>query len=246
MATAAGDRHPPTEVRGEGPRRHRPKGMRVLVLLGGPGAGKGTQAPILAERLGLAHVSTGDLFRAAARSGTPLGLEAKSYMDRGELVPDHLTIRMLLDRLRQPDARNGVILDGFPRTEAQARALDDALAAMGARVDSAPYIEVPEEDLVRRLSGRWICRASGHPYHEVFNPPRVAGICDEDGSELYQRADDRADVVRARLDAQLPPLREVVDHYRRAGVLAPVDGRLPVDAVTEALLDQVLIPDASG
>ena len=218
--------------------------MRVLVLLGAPGAGKGTQAPILAERLGLAHVATGDLFRAAAKSGTALGLEAKSYMDRGELVPDDVTIRVLLDRLGLPDARNGVILDGFPRTEAQARALDGALAAMGSRVGSAPYIEVPVEELVRRLTGRWICRASGHPYNEALNPPRVAGICGEDGSELYQRPDDRADVVQARLDAQLPPFWEVVDHYRRAGVLLPVDGRRPVEAVTEALMDRLLVPPA--
>jgi adenylate kinase len=246
MATAAGDRRSLSEVEGGAARRHRPEGMRVLVLLGGPGAGKGTQAPIIAERLGLAHVSTGDLFRAAAKSGTPLGLEARSYMERGELVPDELTIRMLLDRLSQPDARNGVILDGFPRTEAQARALDEALAATGARVESAPYIEVPEEELMRRLSGRWICRASGHPYHEVFNPPRVPGICDEDGSELYQRADDRPQVVRARLETQLPPFREVVDHYRRAGVLVSVDGSQPVEDVTEALLDRLLAPRAPG
>jgi adenylate kinase len=220
--------------------------VRVLVLLGAPGAGKGTQAPILAERLGVAHVATGDLFRAAARSGTSLGLEAKQYMDRGELVPDDLTIRMLLDRLHEPDARTGVILDGFPRTEAQARALDQALPAMGARVDAAPYIDVPVSELIRRLSGRWICRASGHPYNEATDPPRVPGICDEDGSPLYQRADDRADVVQARLDAQLPPLLEVVDHYRRAGILLPVNGRQPVEAVTDALLDRLLVPQAPG
>ena len=213
--------------------------VRVLVLLGGPGAGKGTQAPILAERLGLPHVATGDLFRAAAKSGTALGLEAKQYMDRGELVPDDLTIRMLLDRLSQPDARDGAILDGFPRTEAQARALDTALAAAGTKVDSAPYIDLPVDQMIRRLSGRWICRAAGHPYNETFNPPKVPGVCDEDGSELYQRPDDRDEVVRARLDAQLPPFREVVEHYRRAGVLLPVDGRQSVEAVSEELLDRL-------
>ena len=216
--------------------------MRVLVLLGAPGAGKGTQAPILAERLGLLHLATGDMFRAAVRAGTPLGREAKTYMDRGELVPDELTIRMLLDRIGQPDAANGVILDGFPRTEAQAVALDTALAASGAHAASAPYIEVPEEELFRRLSGRWICRASGHPYHETFNPPRVAGVCDEDGSELYQRDDDRAEVVRARLDAQLPPFYRVVEHYRNAGALRPVDGTRPIEEVTETLLSQLLTP----
>jgi adenylate kinase len=216
--------------------------MRVLVLLGAPGAGKGTQAPILAERLGLLHLATGDMFRAAVRAGSPLGAEARAYMDRGELVPDELTIRMLLDRIRQPDAANGVILDGFPRTEGQARALDEALAADGAQVDSAPYIHVPEAELFRRLSGRWICRAAGHPYHETLNPPAVKGVCDEDGSELYQRDDDRSEVVRARLDAQLPPFYRVVEYYRAAGVLRQVDGTRPIEDVTEALLSQLLTP----
>jgi adenylate kinase len=214
--------------------------MRVLVLLGAPGAGKGTQAPILAERLGLLHLATGDMFRAAIKAGSPLGLEAKRYMDQGELVPDDLTIRMLLDRLHQPEAARGVILDGFPRTEAQARALDRALAKEGASVESAPFIDIPENELFRRLSGRWICRANGHPYHETLNPPRVAGVCDEDGSDLYQRPDDQPDVVRARLDAQLPPFQEVVDYYDRAGLLRAVDGTLPIDAVTDELLGEIL------
>ena len=179
------------------------------------------------------------MFRAALREGTALGLEARRYMDRGDLVPDELTIRMLLDRLRLPDARRGVILDGFPRTAAQAEALDAALAAEGAHVERAPYIEVPETELFRRLSGRWICRANGHPYHEQLNPSRVPGVCDEDGSDLYQRPDDRPEVVQARLDAQLPPFREVVEHYRRAGVLRPVDGTLPIDQVTAELLAQL-------
>jgi adenylate kinase len=227
-------RHPrPRRIHLRGP-------VRVLVLLGAPGAGKGTQAPILAERLGLLHLATGDMFRAAVKEGTPVGLEAKSFMDRGELVPDDVTIRMLLERLRQPDAVTGVILDGFPRTAAQAIALDEALAREGARVDSAPYIEVPESELFARLSGRWICRASGHPYHATLNPPRVAGVCDEDGSELYQRPDDMSDVVRARLAKQLPPFHEVVDHYRRSGVLAPVDGTRSIEGVTDALLDHLL------
>ena len=216
---------------------------KVLVLLGAPGAGKGTQAPILADRLGLLHLATGDMFRAAVRDATPLGVLAKGYMDRGDLVPDELTIRMLLDRLRQPAAEGGVILDGFPRTVGQARALDAALAAEGVRVESAPYIEVPQGELVRRLSGRWICRANSHPFHEQLNPPRVAGVCDEDGSDLYQRVDDRADIVQARLDAQLPPFREVVDHYRAAGVLIAVDGTKSIDLVTEELLAALL---ASG
>lgn len=210
--------------------------MRVIVLLGAPGAGKGTQAQVVAARLQLALVATGDLFRAAVRDGTPLGLEAKGYMARGELVPDGVTVRMLLERLDRPDAANGVLLDGFPRNRAQAVALDEALAARGSRVESAPYIDVPEEELVARLGGRWICRAAGHPYHQASKPPRVPGKCDVDGSELYQRDDDRPETVRARLDQQLGALREVIDHYAAAGVLVRVDGTRSIDEVSAALL----------
>lgn len=211
--------------------------MRVIILLGAPGAGKGTQAPILAERLGLAHVATGDLFRSAVRNDTALGREAKAFMDRGELVPDDVTIRMLLEHLTEPDAADGVILDGFPRTVAQARALDAALAEHGSAVERVPYIDAPVEQLVARLSGRWICRAAGHPYHVDLGQPRTAGTCDIDGSELYQRADDQPDVVKARLASQLPPLREVAEHYAQAGTLVRIDGRQPVDAVTGDLLE---------
>ncbi len=214
--------------------------MRIIVLLGAPGAGKGTQASILAERLGLPHVATGDLFRAAVSEGTPLGRQVKTYMDRGELVPDDVTVTMLLARLHEPDAAKGAILDGFPRTVAQAKALDRALEGENACVSVAPYIEVPEDELFRRLAGRWICRASGHPYHEMFNPPRTTGRCDEDGSELYQRPDDQPDVVRARLAAQMPPLLEVVEYYRRRGVLASVDGSQPVERVGAELLEALL------
>lgn len=210
--------------------------MRVIVLLGAPGAGKGTQAQVVAARLQLALVATGDLFRAAVRDGTPLGLEAKGYMARGELVPDGVTVRMLLERLDRPDASNGVLLDGFPRNRAQAVALDEALAARGSRVESAPYIDVPEQELVARLGGRWICRAAGHPYHQASKPPRVPGKCDVDGSELYQRDDDRPETVRARLDQQLGALREVIDHYAAAGVLVRVDGTRSIDEVSAALL----------
>jgi adenylate kinase len=213
--------------------------MRVLVLLGGPGAGKGTQAPVLAERLGLAHVSTGDLFRAAVRDGTPLGVTAKSYMDRGELVPDAVTIDMLLERLAQPDAAGGVILDGFPRTAAQADALDQALDRQGQSVEVAPYIEISEDEMVRRLGSRWVCRQGGHVYNAVVQPPRTAGVCDEDGSELYQRDDDKTEVVRQRLAAQLPPLYDVVEHYRRQGKLTPVDGNQSIESVSAALLGQL-------
>src|SRR3990172_7265235 len=152
--------------------------MTLLVLLGAPGAGKGTQAAVLRDRLGIPHVATGDLFRAAIREGTPVGHEAKAYMDAGHLVPDALTIRMLEERLAAPDAAGGAILDGFPRTAVQAAALDDFLARRGSRVDAALLIDVPAEDLVERLSGRWICEAAGHPYHATMNPPLAPGPCD--------------------------------------------------------------------
>lgn len=213
-----------------------PPAPRVIVLLGAPGAGKGTQAAVLAERLGLPHVSTGELFRAALRDGTPLGATAKGYMERGELVPDEITVAMLLERLAAPDAVRGAILDGFPRTRAQAEALDRALAERRARVDSAPLVDVPEDELYRRLSGRWLCAASGHPYHETAHPPRVAGVCDVDGSPLVQRDDDRPEIVRARLEKQLGALAEVVDHYRAAGVLVPVDGRRTIPEVSADLV----------
>ncbi len=209
---------------------------RVVVLLGAPGAGKGTQAQILSQRLGLAHVATGDLFRAAVRDGTPLGVVAKGYMDRGELVPDSVTIEMLLERLAQPDAAAGILLDGFPRNTAQAEVLDKALADRGSRVEVAPYIDVPEADLVARLGGRWICRAQGHPYHELSKPPLVAGICDVDGSELYQRTDDEPATVQARLRQQLGALDQVVGHYRGQGALKTVDGTGPIERVSDDLL----------
>jgi adenylate kinase len=211
----------------------------VIVLLGAPGAGKGTQAEILHNRLGVPHIATGELFRAAYKQGTSIGREARRYMDRGQLVPDDITIRMLLERLDEPDAKGGAILDGFPRTSAQAKALDTALAERGMHVDRALLIDVPGEDLVRRMAGRLICEASGHVYHETANPPRVPGICDIDGSRLVQRADDAADTIRARLSQQLGALADVVDHYRRAGVLRSVDGRQPINLVSRALLAEL-------
>lgn len=211
--------------------------MNVVVLLGAPGAGKGTQAPMLAARLGVPVVATGDLFRAAVRDGTPMGIDARRYMDAGQLVPDEITVRLLLERLGRPDAVGGVVLDGFPRTRVQAKALDVALAERGARVCAAMLVEVPAEELVRRMSGRWVCRAAGHPYHEVSSPPRVAGRCDLDGSELYQRTDDRPETIRARLDAQLGALGEVVEHYRSSHVLRAVDGLRSIDEVARELAD---------
>jgi adenylate kinase len=213
--------------------------MTVIVLLGAPGAGKGTQAGAIRRHLGIPHVATGDLFRAAVSENSAMGLEARVYMERGQLVPDDITIRMLLDRLARPDAVDGAVLDGFPRTRAQAAVLDDALGSRGSQVDRALLIDVPAEDLVRRLSGRWICKAAGHVYHATANPPQVDGICDLDGSPLIQRTDDREDTIRARLAGQLGALEEVVDHYRGGGVLRTVDGTQPIDRVSADLLAEL-------
>jgi adenylate kinase len=213
--------------------------VTVLVLLGAPGAGKGTQAPIMAERLGIPHIATGDMFRAAVREDTDIGREAAAYMSRGELVPDLITVRMLLERLGRPDAAAGAVLDGYPRNREQAAALDDALVARGARVDRAISIDVPADELVRRLSGRWTCRADGHVYHDVSHPPRTPGVCDVDGSALYQRDDDRVETIRARLAQQLNALGDVIAYYRDRGILGTVDGLLPIDVVTEELVAQV-------
>ena len=208
----------------------------ILVMVGAPGAGKGTQAAILAERLGIPHVASGELFRAAVRAETPLGEAVRGYLERGQLVPDELAIEVIVDRLAQPDAANGAILDGFPRTRPQAEALTTALARRGQRVEQALYVGVRESELRRRLSGRWICRANGHSYHVIDHPPARPGVCDLDGSPLYQRDDDRPDTVRARLAAQLPPMYDVVDYYTEQGILTAVDGEGTIDEVTDALL----------
>jgi adenylate kinase len=219
--------------------------MTVVVLLGAPGAGKGTQAARLAEQLGIPHLASGDLLRAAVAARTPLGVEADRYMSRGRLVPDETIIRVFLDRLLKADAANGAILDGFPRTRPQAEALEAALAQQGSGVDRALLIDVPVDELVERAAGRRICEASGHVYHVTANPPRVAGSCDIDGSPLIQRADDEAETVRARMVQQLGALEDVVGFYRSRGALRSVDGRQPIDAVSEALLAE-LEPSGSG
>ncbi len=210
-----------------------------IVLLGPPGAGKGTQARRLSERLGLAHVSTGDLFRKHLREQTRLGQLAQSYMNKGELVPDSVTIAMVQERLQEPDTVKGVIFDGFPRTVAQAEALDDLLAQLGGRVNLAILIQVPEEVLVERLSGRRTCRAQGHIFHVKYNPPKVPGKCDFDGSELYQREDDKPETVRRRIQVYWEQTGPVVDYYRVRGLLVEVDGAQDMDTVTQALLDVV-------
>jgi len=211
--------------------------MTLIVLLGAPGAGKGTQAAVLGKRLGIPHIASGDLFRAAIREAMPVGLEAKSYMDAGQLVPDEVTIRMLEERLGRPDAAAGAILDGFPRTAKQAAALDAFLAGRGDRVDAALLIDVPAEDLVARLTGRWICKAAGHVYHVAMNPPRLPGVCDIDGSALVQRADDTPDTIRARLASQLEDLNAVVEHYRSTGALRTVDGLRSIRDVSSGLVE---------
>ena len=211
------------------------------MLLGAPGSGKGTQAPALARHLGLPHVATGDLFRAAVRDGSPVGLEARRYMDRGQLVPDDITIRMLLDRLAQRDAAKGVVLDGFPRNRAQAETLDEVLREQGGKVELAVEIDVPAEELVHRLSGRWVCRDNGHVYNEASNPPRSSGKCDLDGSPLIQREDDKAETIRNRMAVTLTSLRDVGAHYKSRGVLRLINGLQPIDRVTAELLG--LFPD---
>ncbi|MES2210391.1 MAG: adenylate kinase [Chloroflexota bacterium] len=210
--------------------------MIIVVLLGAPGAGKGTQAAVLRDRLGIPHIATGDLFRAAIRNATPVGLEARTYMDAGQLVPDEVTIRMLEERLGHPDALVGAILDGFPRTAVQAASLDAFLASHGTAVNAALLIDVPPEDLVERLSGRRVCESAGHLFHVRLNPPRVAGICDVDGSPLIQRADDTPATIRARLSGTLDDLSDVEAHYRRTSALRIVDGRRPIPEVSAGLL----------
>ena len=210
---------------------------RIIVMMGAPGAGKGTQAERLAEALGLPHVSTGELFRSMRKSSTPLAEKVRGYMDSGALVPDDIVVAMVDDRLTWKDAANGVILDGFPRTVAQAEALDRMLARIGSSVSAVPYIEVPTDLLLARLTGRRICsKDDQHLYHLVAMPPKKDGICDIDGAELYQRKDDSAKTVQGRLDQQLPPMFEVIDYYAGNNVLFSVPGDQPPADVTEELL----------
>lgn len=204
-----------------------------MILLGLPGAGKGTQAARLKERTGLAHISSGDLFREHMGSGTELGRKAKEYYDQGLLVPDVITIGMILDRITRPDAERGFMLDGFPRTMQQAEALDEALGNEGKQIDRAVYIRVSTDELVNRLAGRWTCPKCQAVYHEVNQPPRAAGVCDNCGSTLTQREDDKPDVVRKRIEIQLENLAPLIRHYEDQGKLVEVDGEQDFDGVTE-------------
>jgi adenylate kinase len=207
-----------------------------IILLGPPGAGKGTQAEIISETLGLTHISSGDIFRENLKQETDLGKLAQGYMKRGELVPDDVTIAMIRERLSRPDCAKGALLDGFPRTPAQANALAEMLAAMNQKVSCVPYISVPAEVLIERLSGRWTCRAEGHVYHEKYNPSNVADKCDIDGSELYQREDDKPATIENRIRVYLAQTAPLIEYYQQKGLQAEIDGTQPIENVTADLM----------
>jgi adenylate kinase len=216
-----------------------------IILIGAQGSGKGTQAIMLSQALGVPHVASGDLFRKAFDEKTELGIKAKAYLDRGELVPDVLTVAMVLGRLAEPDCAQGVLLDGFPRTVAQAQALDKGLQGVGKQIDLAIYLKVPREELLSRLSGRFICRANQHVYNINTHPPKVAGVCDIDGSELYQRSDDVGEAVQKRLDIFFNETIKLLDYYGSQHKLDEVDGNQGIDQVQQALLDLLRAREAS-
>ena len=202
-----------------------------IVMLGAPGAGKGTQAKMIAEKYSIPHISTGDIFRANIKEGTPLGLEAKSYMDQGKLVPDELTVKILLDRVAKDDCKNGYVLDGFPRTIPQANVLKEALDAQNDKIDYAINVDVPDENIVRRMSGRRACVTCGATYHIVHIPPRKEGICDNCGSELVQRDDDKEETVKNRLKVYHEQTAPLIEFYSSRNVLETVDGTKPSEDV---------------
>ena len=202
-----------------------------LVMLGAPGAGKGTQANMIAEKYGIPHISTGDIFRANIKEGTDLGKEAKSYMDKGELVPDELTVRLLLDRVSKDDCKDGYVLDGFPRTIPQAEVLEKELEKNGDRIDKAVNVDVPDENIVNRMSGRRSCLKCGATYHIVHIPPRKEGICDNCGSELVQRDDDKEETVKNRLKVYHEQTAPLIEFYSSRNVLETVDGTKPSEDV---------------
>jgi len=207
-----------------------------IVFLGPPGAGKGTQAKRITERYGIPQISTGDMFREHLSKGTELGKKAKEYMDKGQLVPDEIVLGMVEERLKQPDCEKGFILDGFPRTVPQAEALDEMLAKWGKKIDYAIAIEVPDEELVKRLTGRRTCKNCGMMYHVIFKPPKVEGKCDACGGELYQRADDNEETVRNRLKVYHESTAPLIDYYERKGVLHRVDGMGSIDEIFERIV----------
>ena len=209
-----------------------------LVMVGPPGAGKGTQAKEIARQLTLAHISTGDLFRENLKNETELGKLAQSYMNAGELVPDDVTVRMVEDRISRPDCEQGAVLDGFPRTPNQAKALDDLLEKMDSRVKLVPYIKVHDEVLVERLSGRWMS-PSGRVYHAKYNPPKVKWIDDLDGSQLYQREDDKPATVRHRIEVYNEQTSPLIEYYQEKGLLVEIDGTQGIENVTNAIMKAV-------
>ena len=210
-----------------------------IVFLGAPGAGKGTQANRVADELKLVHIASGDMFREALEKRDKLANEAKSYMEKGVLVPDEITIRMVLERISAPDCENGAIFDGFPRNLAQAKALDKALAKQDKVIDKVVYIKVSEEELLARLSGRWICRKCQAPYHTVNSPSKVPGKCDQCGGELYQRADDTMETVKERLQVYFAQTAPLIDYYAKGSKLLEVDGEGGVDEVGERILETI-------
>ncbi|GAB4243156.1 MAG: adenylate kinase [Thermoleophilia bacterium] len=210
-----------------------------LILLGPPGAGKGTQAARIVEDYGVPHIATGDILRAAVKNETPMGLEAKKYMDAGELVPDEVVIGIVKDRLQEPDTDRGFLMDGFPRTIPQAEALDRSLDELGRNLTRVVAILVEDEELVKRLSGRRICRECQTPYHVYSNPPRVEGVCDRCGGELYQRDDDQEETVRNRLEVYAKQTEPLIDYYDRQGLVSRIDGRLSPDEVYEQIREAI-------
>jgi adenylate kinase len=213
-----------------------------IIMLGAPGAGKGTQADILSQEMNLPHIASGDLFRQALEKRTEVGLLAKSYMDKGELVPDEVTVKMILERIGQSDCAFGCVFDGFPRTLPQARVLDKVLKEGGKSIDKAIYIEVPNEELVKRLSGRWLCRNCQTPYHLISSPPKTPGKCDKCGGELYQRSDDREGTVRERLGIFFAQTVPILDYYKKQGKLVKVNGNLGIQRVAREIISALEAP----
>lgn len=207
-----------------------------IVMLGAPGAGKGTQAKRIAEKCGIPHISTGDIFRANIKAGTELGKKAKEYMDQGGLVPDEVTIGMLMDRIHEADCKNGYVLDGFPRTIPQAESLTEALAKEGGKIEAAVDIEVPDENIVSRMGGRRACLSCGATYHVVYNPPKQEGVCDVCGQPLVLRDDDKPETVQHRLSVYHAQTQPLIDYYGTAGVLKTVDGTKDMDQVFEDIM----------
>ena len=207
-----------------------------IVMLGAPGAGKGTQAKMIADKYQIPHISTGDIFRANIKEGTELGKEAKSYMDKGQLVPDELTVKILLDRVAKDDCKKGYVLDGFPRTIPQAEVLEDALTKLGDKIDFAINVEVPDENIVRRMGGRRACLACGATYHVEHIPPKAEGICDRCSKELVLRDDDKPETVQKRLDVYHQQTQPLIDFYHKREVLREVDGTLDMKEVFKSIV----------